>query len=126
MAWHISRAKTRDHEPSILPGNWGYLQTSGFEGVAFIRNDGLRVFFSYEWRDDDDRQWLHVSMSRQHRLPKWKEVREVKNLFIGRDRKAVQILPPEAEYVNCHPNVLHLFCCLNQEILPDFRRDGLI
>ncbi len=126
MAWHVSRAKTKAHEPRILPGNWRYLQTSGFQGVAFIRNDGLKVFTSHERQDDDPREWLHVSMSRAHRLPKWKEVREVKDIFIGKDKTAIQILPPDDKYVNCHNYVLHLFCCLNQEILPDFRKGGLL
>ena len=122
MAWHISRAKTRVHEPRILPGGWRYMSMPAhqFEGIAFVRHDGLKVLFSFEWQDGDSREWLHVSVSRPDRIPSWEDLREIKDIFIGRDRKAVQILPPKDEYVNCHPNVLHLFCCLNQEILPDF------
>jgi len=72
----------------------------------------------------DGRRWLHVSVSRPSRLPTWDDLREVKDTFIGRDRKAIQVLPPAAEYVNIHPNVLHLWACLDDDGLPDFRKEG--
>jgi len=74
--------------------------------------------------EKDGRRWLHVSLSRPSRLPSWEDLREVKDTFIGKDRKAVQVLPPEAEYVNRHPHVLHLWSCFDGDVLPDFRREG--
>lgn len=70
----------------------------------------------------DDKMWLHVSLSRPSRLPTWQDLRRVKDAFVGKDRKAIQVLPADSEYVNIHPFVLHLFCCLDGDVLPDFRR----
>ena len=74
----------------------------------------------------DGKRWMHVSVSHRRRLPNWREYRLVKDLFIGKHRKAIQVLPAEAEYVNHHPNVLHLWSCLDGDPLPDFRRNGTI
>lgn len=87
--------------------------------------DTMLVIFSAQ-RERDDRRWVHVSVSRPSRLPSWDDLREVKDTFIGRDRRALQILPPRAEYVNFHKNVLHLWHCLDGDGLPDFRHDGMI
>lgn len=76
--------------------------------------------------EGDGRRWIHVSCSRSDRLPSWSDLRKVKDAFIGRERKAIQVLPPASEYVNFHPYVLHLWCCLDGDGLPDFRKDGAI
>lgn len=70
--------------------------------------------------ESDGKRWMHVSCSRPSSLPTWDDLRMVKDTFIG-DRKAIQILPAQAEYVNLHPNVLHLWACLDDDGLPDFR-----
>jgi hypothetical protein len=74
----------------------------------------------------DGKRWMHVSVSRPNALPDWNDLRLVKDTFIGRDRKAIQILPPASEYVNDHKYVLHLWACLDGDGLPDFRRNGTI
>jgi hypothetical protein len=85
--------------------------------------DSLTVVVSGS-TEKDGRRWLHVSASRPSKLPNWEDMREVKNTFIGRDRKAIQVLPPQAEYVNDHPYVLHLWACVDDDGLPDFRKVG--
>jgi hypothetical protein len=59
-------------------------------------------------------------------MPSWEDCRLVKDTFIGRDRRALQILPPASEYVNIHPYCLHLWSCLDGAGLPDFRHGGQI
>lgn len=76
--------------------------------------------------EKDGKRWMHVSCSRPSSLPTWEDLRLVKDTFIGRDKKAIQVLPPEAEYVNLHPNVLHLWSCLDGDGLPDFRKEGQV
>ena len=76
--------------------------------------------------ENDGKRWMHVSCSRRNRLPSWEELRLVKDTFIGRERKAIQVLPPDSEYVNIHGYVLHLWCCLDVDPLPDFRQAGMI
>jgi hypothetical protein len=93
-----------------------------FLGEAWEKiGDNLKVLVSTA-TEADGRVWLHVSMSRPARLPSWSDVKRVKNAFIGKDRKAIQVFPADREYVNDHPFVLHLFCCLDGDPLPDFRR----
>lgn len=64
-------------------------------------------------------QWLHVSFARKSRMPTYDEMQMVKRDFIGDSRKAIFVLPPRKNYVNIHPNCLHLWCCENDS-LPDF------
>jgi len=108
-----------EYVPRILPASWEMVQRSE-DGAAFRSADGRVVILSGS-REQDGNRWLHVSMSRADRLPSWEDLRECKELFIG-DRVAVQVFPRKAEYVNIHPNVLHLWSCLDAEILPDFTR----
>jgi hypothetical protein len=66
--------------------------------------------------------WAHLSVSAQTpaRLPTWGELGWCKRYFLG-DRKAVQVFPVQAEYVNIHPHVLNLYAPLDRDPLPDFR-----
>ncbi len=74
--------------------------------------------------EKDGKRWIHVSMSYPQKLPGWNVYRMVKDRFIGRDKKAIQVLPPDSEYVNLHPNVLHMWHCLDGDGLPDFRTES--
>lgn len=85
----------------------------------------LRVLVSGR-READGRRWIHVSMSYPDKIPGWAVVRMVKDRFIGRDKRAIQVLPPQAEYVNIAKNALHLWHCVDGDGLPDFRIEGAI
>lgn len=121
--WRTLQAESQAAAPRVLPAGWYESPTHmGF----WMRADGLKVMLSVEAKDGDDRKWLHVSLSREDRLPSWDDVRTVKDIFVGRDKTAIQVLPPESEYVNLNKTVLHLWCCLNKDLLPDFRRCGAL
>lgn len=121
--WRVLQKESEACCPKVLPYLWSFVSS---KRGAFIKSDGLRVLLSVEMKKDDHRVWLHVSLSRGDRLPSWDDVKEVKDIFIGKDRTAAQVLPPEDEYINYHPSVLHLWCCLNKKIFPDFRRHGVL
>jgi hypothetical protein len=87
--------------------------------------DSLLVLFS-ACIERDGKRWIHVSCSRPSRLPSWEDLREVKDTFIGRERKALQVIPPASEHINIHPHCLHLWACLDGDGLPDFRKDGAL
>jgi hypothetical protein len=95
------------------------------DGVMYAHRSGMTVICSAA-RERDGRRWLHVSMARPDRLPSWPDVHAVKELFLGAKRRALQVLPPEDEYVNVHPNCLHLWSCLDDDGLPDFRHEGTL
>lgn len=122
--WTGSKSLLVEYTPKVIPYGWVQVQAP-IHGFCFKSVYGLAVITTLEWREEDpSEKWLHVSMSRSDRLPNYEDMMEVKNLFIGADRTAIQIFPPSDKHVNIHPNCLHLFCCVTREILPDFRREG--
>jgi hypothetical protein len=113
-----NQRSAKDHEwcgPTILPVTWRQLEPG-----LYISMGDLKVLCS-KGRERDGRRWLHVSVSHPARLPRWTELREVKDLFVGLEAVALQVLPRASEYVNVHPYVLHLWSCLDGEVVPDFR-----
>lgn len=64
--------------------------------------------------DGKETGWDHVSISLNEpdgrkRCPSWDEMCLVKSLFWEASECVVQFHPPEANYVNVHPGVLHLW-----------------
>ena len=58
---------------------------------------------------DDGKEWLHVSFSRKSKMPTYADLQLVKREFIGSDKKAIMVFPEQGNYVNIHPNCLHLW-----------------
>lgn len=87
---------------------------------CYTKYTGL-VVFSGETDFEGD-LWLHVSCSHRNKIPSWKELKEVKNIFVGPGRKAIQIFPKEGQYVNFCKTCLHLWCNLSRDIVPDFEK----
>jgi hypothetical protein len=119
------RLKLDEHEilPRVMPAGW--MMDNILPGRRYRRTDGFTVLASVQ-RQRDGQRWLHVSFSRPDRLPSWEELKEVKQIFIGRERTAIQVIPRDSEYVNVHPYCLHLWTCLDSEVVPDFAVSGLI
>jgi hypothetical protein len=111
--------------PRVLPAGWREWTDAGIAGCFINPQRKLAVIFSVE-RERDGKRWIHVSVSHRDRLPTWDELRGVKDWTIGRDKLALQVLPPEDQYVNLHPRTLHLWCCLDGNPTPDFRHSGQI
>lgn len=108
-------------EPRVLPAEWR--KFGDFANARhFLSRDKLKVFQEVEFIDGA--HWLHVSFSRPDKIPTYFDMTRVKALFVGRKRKAVQVLPAEEEHVNDNTNVLHLFSPLDADPLPDFRYGG--
>lgn len=57
----------------------------------------------------DGAGWEHVSMSLPNRIPNWEEMCLIKAIFWGKEDTVVQYHPSESDYVNNHPNCLHLW-----------------
>ena len=80
--------------------------------------NGLHVLAS-AMKYDDGREWLHVSFSRQRRIPDYKDIQLVRNSFIGEDKKCIMVFPDRSHYVNIAENCLHLWYTKDCPI-PDF------
>jgi hypothetical protein len=64
----------------------------------------------------DGEGWDHVSVSLENRCPSWAEMCFVKDLFFGAEECVMQLHPPRSQYVNYHPNCLHLWRPYNRSI----------
>src|SRR6266496_309535 len=60
-----------------------------------------------------DEEWEHVSVhafkNNKQRIPTWKEMCFVKDLCWDDEDVVVQFHPRKSNYVNIHPNILHLW-----------------
>jgi hypothetical protein len=86
---------------------------------------GIRVLFD-AGIEEDGQKWVHVSISREDREPSWEDLTTVKRLFLGDERWAYQVIPPQSEFYNVGLpgrglHVLHLWSPLdNKPRLPNF------
>ena len=71
-----------------------------------------------DWKEEglDGPPWEHVSVSTAVRTPTWAEMCYVKRLFWDDDEVVVQFHPAEKNYVNVHPNCLHMWRLKNAEL----------
>lgn len=57
--------------------------------------------------------WEHVSVSPANRkrtiAPTWEEMCEIKRMFFQEDETVVEYHPAKADYVNLHPQCLHMW-----------------
>lgn len=63
----------------------------------------------------DGAGWEHVSVRTEGAPPDWALMCLVKDLFWGPDDCVVQYHPKASDYVNNHPNVLHLWREVDRE-----------
>lgn len=114
--------------PRGLPSHFAHVRPAHSPDPAYQRwyvsTTGLRVCLTADL-ELDGLLWLHVSVShRGGRLPTWSEMALVKDLFCGRERTAYQVHPPSSQHVNIHRSCLHLWCCIDGPVTPDFTRGG--
>jgi hypothetical protein len=106
--------------PAILPVGWQRLNA-----ISYRHRGGLVVMMTQALERDGHR-WVHLSVSHRGRLPTWDELVDVKEIFLGTDSVALQVLAPRREWVNDNPYVLHLFVRVDGRPTPDFRRRGTL
>ena len=126
----ITWAIYRDRLPSAraVPAGWKLVQ-EGADGRAYRSiAGGHATVIESVGREADGQVWHHVSLGRKDRRPTWDELAAVKEAFVG-NRYAYIVFPPRARYVNLHPNVLHVFSCLEGpegRRLPEFSVGGSV
>ncbi|HOV88194.1 MAG TPA: hypothetical protein PLM79_17700 [Syntrophobacteraceae bacterium] len=116
------KATRKPPAPLIIGPGWYQMQWPWENQRCWQHRTGLRVIQEIEIHDG--KEWLHTSFSRPDRIPSYQEITVVKDQFIGTAKKAIMVFPPREEHVNVHPFCLHLYSCLAEDGLPDFRRAG--
>lgn len=101
-------------------------------GGGYMAEYGGLMFLVSESREADGRWWRHASVSRRGKrnsVPTFADLKLLKEMTIGKHRKAIQVFPAEDEYYNLSDKsgieVLHLWSC-EEDVLPDFRTAGAI
>lgn len=78
--------------------------------------------------EDDGRLWAHLSVSHpgSRRLPGWEVVRDTFRLVYP-DLPGVIVVPAAGEhYTDPLAEVHHVWACVSERLLPDFRREGRV
>ncbi len=111
-----------EYLPKRLPQGWRQLGNDTLSPVSYAGPKGLKVMVSC-MTELDGRGWKHVSFSHRDRLPTYEEMVKIKQIFIGSNADAIQLLPRASRHVNEHPYCLHLWSCITEpDLLPDFTR----
>lgn len=111
--------------PTVLPVEWKKTEDM-LDGAVYQATNGRMVILSgqiYRLTPMSPKErWLHLSVSAGYgeKIPSWRDLVQAKELFLGTDSRAIQVIPPRSEYVNINPSVLHLWVCVDRELLPDF------
>lgn len=97
------------HVPNEFRVKTGRLASTDDQG-----NNGLFIIKAkrYDIRVicSDGGGWEHVSVSlSNNRIPNWKEMCAVKEIFWDPVDCVMQLHPPASEYINNHPACLHLW-----------------
>ena len=97
-------------EYRLKTGSLGSDESYGNNGVFIIPLTNIKQIRCIA---SDGEGWEHVSVSvsikETIRIPKWEEMSFIKRLFWDDEDCVIQFHPPQSEYVNCHPDVLHLW-----------------
>ena len=116
------------HVPLVLPPLWRIAAEDAIDGRKWRRpmgasQHGWTVIMSGD-TEQDGKRWIHLSTAMTHRLPNWEELTEVRDIFLGRDKRAIQVLAPAEDHININANCLHLWHCIDGDPVPDFARGG--
>lgn len=106
MTFHVP------HDFRVLRGPMGSDDSYGNNGMFIIPAKRYR----FQCIASDEMGWEHVSVilitnagNQVNRNPNWNEMCAVKGVFWDPVDAVMQLHPPETEYVNDHPNCLHLW-----------------
>jgi hypothetical protein len=78
-------------------------------GAFYLTEPRGRVMLVISSGSDSTYGWEHVSVSLRNRAPNWPEMCFVKSMFWSDDECVLQYHPAKVDYVNYHPNCLHMW-----------------
>ena len=88
----------------------GGVTEDGGDGWVTIRGTIFIVVYS------NGGGWDHVSVSNKSRCPSWGEMCIIKDIFFEEEECCVEYHPAKSNYVNIHPNCLHIWKPQNRSI----------
>ncbi|MFQ3618047.1 MAG: hypothetical protein SNJ57_13145 [Cyanobacteriota bacterium] len=112
---------------SATPTGAAYRVVRTLAGKGIGKGDRILFnVFSSVRIEDDNQCWQHVSFTRlDSKMPTYADLVFIKETFFP-DRWAIQVFPKMEEHVSDHDRCLHLWSCLEHNVLPDFRKFGTI
>ncbi len=104
MTFHVPEECRMKHGPLASD------DSAGNNGAFALRLFGIKGQPIAVCIASDGGGWDHVSVQvSTGGTPSWEIMSLIKDVFWSKDDCVVQFHPPEAEYVNIHPDVLHLW-----------------
>lgn len=100
-----------------IPKNWKLISKGSSGGV--FQKGNVKAIITSEVHGDG-RAWIHLSVSKKNSLPTYGDLKRAKKDFLGPESRAMLFFPPESEHVNLHKYCHHLWCCVDEDPLPDF------
>lgn len=112
---------------SATPTGAAYRAVQTLAGKGMGKGDRILFnVFSSVRIEDDNCCWYHVSFTRlDGKMPTYPDLVFIKETFFP-DRWAIQVFPKPEQHVSDHDRCLHLWSCLEHDVLPDFRKFGTI
>ncbi len=117
---------TELYAPKVLPPAWRQVDSPMPGQRLYEKSNGLQVIFTADNLWEDGKTWLHISLARALYMPSYEDMKEVKDIFIGKCREALQVFPRADKHIDIHPFCLHLWCAVEGNGLPDFGKEGTI
>ena len=105
----------------IVPAGW-IVAEQRYDGAKWVHVRGRMSVIGSIAIEEDLRTWVHLSIAHRKRMPTYNDLAFLKKYWLGDDRKAIMVMPAKAEHVNIHKYCLHLWCCLDDDPLPDFTK----
>ena len=91
------------------------LTDAGDCAVYKHKSSTLTVMRSIDDLEGNGKKVLHVSVSRQGKLPSWEDLKRCKTIFMGPDVDAYHVIPRTTDYVNMNQNTMHLWTPLEDK-----------
>lgn len=84
-----------------LPKGWEEILSPVIDDIArSFKNGGLHVIFSRSTFEGERQQWRHISVTYMGGPPTWDQIMLCKNLFLGTETEAMQVIPGASDHIN--------------------------
>jgi len=108
MSFHVPNEYRLKNHPTLSSTD-----SDGNNGVFIFSNNGYEI----SCIASDGIGWEHVSVTiNRNRTPSWETMHFVKTVFWDDEDTVMQLHPSKSQYVNQHPNCLHLWKQINFEL----------